>query len=112
MESTAYPQLIPILVNSLTLGLNFIFTLLVLRAFLRARDLIRTVNETKLDIADLTERFTSFQKREGMRVARATKTTEADIAAELKSLTSGLPGTTAADLDPKAALRRKLRGQH
>jgi len=111
MESTAYPQVMYSLVNILTLGINTMLMVLMLKGFARIRDLIRTVNETKLDISDLTERFTSYQKREGMRAARAVKTSEADMTLELQSLAKGVVGGSEPE-DVKTALRRKLRGGH
>jgi hypothetical protein len=75
------------------------------------RERLRDVETTKLDIADLTDRFTGFQKRDGMRKVRAERTSEADTLAELQNAVQqqqlGLNGTPST----KDALRRRLRSR-
>lgn len=113
MFSTAYPQLIDILVICLTLLINVPLTVISIRQFNATRDRLRDVETTKLDIADLADRFTGFQKRDGMRKVRADRTTEADLLAEVKSLAVGDPTRSeSGQTDVKAALRRKLRASH
>lgn len=64
------------------------------------------------DFADLQDRFTRFQKREGMRSARETKKTGNDLlteAQEIVNAQASLPlptGTTMTKAELRAALRR------
>lgn len=66
--------------------------------------------------ADLEDRFTRFQKREGMRNARAAKQSDAELKQDAAALLAGT-GTVNPMVDaapgthPKAALYAKLRGR-
>lgn len=107
MFSTAYPQVFNILVISLTLLVNVVLVWLSYKQNGKTRGALRDVDDTKLDIADLKDRFVGFQKRDGMRKVRADKTSEADTLAELQTLAAGQRSSEPPDI--KAALRRKLR---
>lgn len=96
-----------ILANILTLAVNCVMAGYCLRQSWLLRERLRDVETNKMDIADLTDRFTGFQKRDGMRKVRAERTSEADLLAELKSAAVAPPLADPADI--KAALRRKLR---
>lgn len=61
------------------------------------------------DLADLRERFSRFQKREGMREAREAKKSSADLQAEALTI-MGQEGPQTPGSHPKAALYQKLRG--
>lgn len=70
------------------------------------------IADTQADLADLRDRFTRLQKREGMRAARAEKETAQSIREQAYSILAA--GGNGADQgvsggDPKAALYRKLR---
>lgn len=70
------------------------------------------IADTQADLADLRDRFTRFQKREGMRTARAEKETAQSLREQALTILAG--GGNGADQsvpggDPKAALYRKLR---
>lgn len=60
------------------------------------------------DLADLRERFSRFQKREGMREAREAKKTAAELQAEALTI-MGQEGSQTPGSHPKAALYAKLR---
>lgn len=108
MLSTSYPQLILLVVNFLTLACNSLISYVLLKKLVHVRALERDVRETKLDIGDLTDRFTTFQKREGMREARAKKQTDIDLLADLQAAAAA--PAEVGGLDHKSKLRRKLRG--
>jgi hypothetical protein len=61
------------------------------------------------DIADLTNRFSRFQKREGMREAREVKRSKAELEAEALALMQQ-GGSPASGSHPKAELYKKIRG--
>lgn len=61
------------------------------------------------DLADLRDRFSRFQKREGMREARDAKKTAAELQAEALTI-MGQDGPQTPGSHPKAALYQKLRG--
>ena len=60
------------------------------------------------DLADLRERFSRFQKREGMREAREAKKSAADLQAEALTI-MGQESSQGPGSHPKAALYAKLR---
>jgi TolA-binding protein len=60
------------------------------------------------DIADLTNRFSRFQKREGMREAREAKRSNAELQAEAMQIV-GQGASPEAGSHPKASLYAKLR---
>ena len=60
------------------------------------------------DIADLRNRFSRFQKREGMREAREAKRSNADLQAEAMQIV-GQGASPEAGSHPKASLYAKLR---
>lgn len=64
------------------------------------------------DLADLSDRFSRFQKREGMRVARDTKSSAVDLKAEAAALMANKEQEAMPGESPKAALYRRMRGQH
>lgn len=74
------------------------------------------VAEFSGQIADLTERFARFQKREGMRTARDEKSKSEELKRQALAIMAeaghGEPGGVSGGNpdDVKAALRRKLRG--
>lgn len=103
------PQLILTGVNILALGINLLLTIKVLSVFGQSRHLVKGLSDTKLDLADLTDRFTNFQKRDGMRQARAAKEGDGDLLQELQGLAkASVEGSQSGDV--KAQLRRKARG--
>jgi hypothetical protein len=61
------------------------------------------------DIADLTARFSRFQKREGMREAREAKKSSADLQAEALAIV-GTDSSPAGANHPKADLYKRARG--
>jgi len=65
------------------------------------------------DIADLTNRFTRFQKREGMRDAREAKTSKAELEAQALALLQqgGSDDAGTGMFAAKRALYRKARKQ-
>lgn len=66
------------------------------------------VAELAQAVVDLNDRFTRFQKREGMRDARSVKERNADILAEAQRIAlEGAPDEAAAGTD-KLALYRRL----
>jgi len=93
----------------ITLGLNILLSLLSTYAFTRIRQTLHDLREVKLDLADLTERFERFQSREGMRKARETKHSDADMAAELAKLATV---NVEAPVGTKQTLRRRIRGMN
>lgn len=121
-----YPQLIHTLFTAVALiaalaAIGACFYLK--RLFLRDFPGRTTINELRAEvasfsgeIADLTERFARFQKREGMRSARAEKETAKDLQEQaFRILAQGGDGTArdVSGSDPaevKAALMRKMRG--
>lgn len=87
--STGYPQLIPIVFGSLGVLSGIIAGAL---AYYVARE-ARSIKPLKLDIAELferlealTDRFTRFQRREGMREVRKEKTSQKDLLDEAKEI--------------------------
>jgi len=105
---TTYAQFIILGVNVLAVLGNLALCTLCLKAKNVIRDKLRDVETTKIDIAELTDRFIGFQKREGMRVARSAKRNDADLLAELQNAATAIP---AAPQDKKSALRAKLRAK-
>jgi len=103
------PQLILLVVNILTLAINSLLVIKTLAVFKDSRHLVTGLRDTKLDLADLTDRFTSYQKREGMRSARAAKEGDTDLLQELQGLAKTTAGASDG-IDLKAQLRRKARG--
>ena len=70
------------------------------------------IADTQADLADLRDRFTRFQKREGMRAAREEKASAESLREQAyKILASGGNGAdpSFSGGDPKTALYRKLR---
>lgn len=102
MLSTAYPQLfeIIILVAVCVVSLLSIFsTWYVVRRANKELPTKNHVSRLQIDIQDaygrledLSERFTRFQKREGLRVAREEKKTQADLVAEAQALQAQATG--------------------
>lgn len=60
-------------------------------------------------VEDLSERFTRFQKREGLRVAREEKKSQADLQAEALQLMNQKQEAAGA-VSPKADLYKRVRG--
>lgn len=60
-------------------------------------------------VEDLSERFTRFQKREGLRVAREEKKSQADLQAEALQLMNERQGELPGMQSAKAALYKKAR---
>lgn len=73
----------------------------------------REVGELNGDLSDLSDRFSRFQKREGMRVARAEKTSQADLLAQATEI---LANQQQQPVDPNAPLAGKIglyrKGRH
>lgn len=73
------------------------------------------ISDAQADIADVRDRFSRFQKREGMRVARAEKTSQADLQAEAERILAaaggvpGQPGQPGGPSHDKAALYARAR---
>ena len=97
--STVYPQLIntlsaasPWLAIALSIGVGLYTSFKFRRDFVSKRDLDQlraAVSEFSGDIADLTDRFSRFQKREGMRNARESKESAKSIMEEAQALVNG-----------------------
>lgn len=70
------------------------------------------IADTQADLADLRDRFTRFQKREGMRAAREEKASAQSLREQAYSILAGggdgAAGAVPGD-DSKAALYRKFR---
>lgn len=91
-----YPQVIhnlstwgPLLLTVGVLGYALYLRWLIFKEFpsQRAINKLRAeIDEFSGDLADLTERFSRFQKREGMRTARAEKASAADIQAQAAAI--------------------------
>jgi len=62
------------------------------------------------DTADLSDRFSRFQKREGMRDARAAKSSSADLQAEALTIMNQGDNSPAGSSHPKADLYKRARG--
>lgn len=103
---TFNPQLILLGVIYLTLAISVGLAMSTLRQFKQARAHWKALDDLKLDLADLTERFVRMQKRDGMREARAAKGDEGNLKAELErlALTQQLGPSNG-----KASLRAQLR---
>jgi len=70
------------------------------------------IADTQADLADLRDRFTRFQKREGMRAARSEKETAQSLREQAYTILAGGGNGAAGAVpgeDPKAALYRRLR---
>lgn len=119
MLSTGFPQPIDLVAMAL-LAVNLVFLIALLSYVVhKSRKDFPTkteINVLRTEIsdlsglqADLSDRFTRFQRREGMRVAREEKKTQADLQAEALALTqqqeAPQEGTSA-----KADLYRRARG--
>lgn len=120
---STYPQLIHSVLTVAALLFSLIAigsVLYVKRLFLKDFPGRTTINELRAevsefsgDLADLTDRFARFQKREGMRVARAEKETQASLKEQAMAILAqggnvaagGVPSDPA---DIKAQLRRQL----
>jgi hypothetical protein len=76
----------------------------------------KEVSEFSGDVADLTERFARFQKREGMRSARDEKDRARTLQQQAQEIAADTAsGAVPASGDPadiKAALRRQIRSAH
>ena len=105
MLSTAYPQDVLLYVNFLTLFVNVLLVIYSVRLDRNRRLLFKGVETAQLDIAELTERFVGFQKRDGMRVARAAKTNDTDLLSELANAAQKAPAAREPE-QHKAMLRR------
>jgi len=102
MLSTTYPQLMEIIVliavcvvSLLSIGT----TSYVVRRLNREQPTKTEINnlrgevaEQSGDLADLRDRFSRFQKREGLRFAREEKKTQADLVAEAQALQAQATG--------------------
>lgn len=120
--STAYPQLIHSFLTyaPLVFSAGAIGGLIWLRRYFlknipnksALNQLKRDFSALEQDLADLSDRFTRFQKREGMRAAREEKQSQKDLLAEAQSLVSGAGQATAgpSGTSPKASLYSRLRG--
>lgn len=107
---TTYQQVVLLVVNFLALLVLAWLARKLLKPYGEIRDRFRDLELLKLDQADLFDRFTAFQKRDGMRQARAGKESDVGLKEELEklALTKSMapqPGTG------KAALRAKMRLQ-
>lgn len=107
---TTYQQLVLLSVNFLALLVLAWLARKLLKPYGEIRERFRELDLLKLDQADLFDRFTSFQKRDGMRQARAGKESDVGLKEELEKLALAKsmavqPGGV------KAALRAKLRTQ-
>lgn len=102
---TVYAQVIVLVLNGLTLFLSAWLARKVLRPYELLRGLEREVNLQKLDLSDLTDRFSTWQKRDGMRQARAGKETDTKLTEELQRLAAAQP---APPTDTKSVLRAQL----
>ena len=116
-------QLIHMVINSVALlGITVVLALTVrlVRKIRRERPSESLVNELRAEVerftgllADLEERFSRFQKRQGMRHAREQKESQRDLVAEAASLVSGnagQPGGNSAQGPTKVELYRRARG--
>jgi hypothetical protein len=113
--STAYPQL----VNYVFLAVHVMEIVFILVTYgmvkrLRNKDLQESAPFARLqrelgtlegDLADLGDRFTRFQKREGMREAREAKLSKADLEAEALRIVQE-KGTGEAGLLPNPTSKR------
>jgi len=116
--STGFPQLIHTLISlaALLFSLGSIGFGLYLRSrFFKETASTRLVNSLRGeisdatgDIADLRDRFSRFQKREGMRDARSASQREADILAEAERIAAQQAPEEPAGTD-KVSLYRKAR---
>lgn len=70
----------------------------------------REVAELSGDLADLTERFARFQKREGMRAARSEKETNQSLREQAMAILAQQQAPTDPQ-DIKAQLRQRLMKQ-
>jgi hypothetical protein len=102
MLSTGYPQDIPALIAFGT-GLVSLFAILLsiyvawkqskLAATKPDVNRLRAeVSEQSGELSDLRDRFSRFQKREGLRVAREEKKSQADLIAEAQALQAQAQG--------------------
>lgn len=106
---TTYAQLIILSVNFLTLVVAGILARKLLRPSGTLRDVQRELETIKLDLSDLIDRFTTWQKRDGMRQARAGKETDTNLKEELEKL--ALAKSLAPAAGTNAAFRAKFRGK-
>lgn len=126
---TAYTPLIHSLLTAFALLFSLgaiAYALYLRRCFFKETPTNQTIRDLKLDVvqlsgemADLTDRFSRFQKREGMRNARAEKTTQQDLLADAEKIIAGgatgspgaVPGQPAPGKggSPKKALYDALR---
>lgn len=118
----SYVIYLSLFLNGLALGWLFYLNRLLLREF-PGRSTIESMRlelgETAGNLADLGDRFTRFQRREGMRAARAEKTSQADLQAEAQRIlaeagvspaSAGLPDNSAGSKTALYAKATKLRG--
>ena len=117
MLSTGYPQLIDIVilvavcvVTLLSIGT----TSYVVRRLNREQPTKTEINalrgevsEQSGDLADLRDRFSRFQKREGLRVAREEKKSQAELMAEAQALINNQGDIENKSVNPKADLYKK-----
>lgn len=119
--NTLDPQLIHSLINSIALLASFVILAYAIQLVRKTRqqtpseslvfELRAEVERFSGMVADLEERFSRFQKREGMRAARAEKTAQKDLQAEAAELVASASGNQALPgSSPKAQLYAKLRG--
>ncbi len=116
MLDTAYPQLIDIVILTVTglvslavIALTFYVGHKSRRDFPSRQEINRLsgeVSQQSGELADLRERFSRFQKREGLRQAREQKASEADLKAEAAAILQGQDTGGNSKLD----LYRKIRG--
>lgn len=109
METT-YAQLVLSLVIILALVVLSWLARKVYTPYGELRILTREVHTLKLDQADLFDRFGAWQKRDGMRQARAGKEGDGNLKAELEKL--ALAKQVAQPTSTRSALRAKFRGQN
>ena len=122
--STAYPQLVNTLLTALPIALSvcaFAYALYLHHLFTREFPSNSTINRLRGEVeelsglqADLSDRFSRFQKRQDMRAARAEKTAQDDILEQARRMVAdGATGASvapSAGTSPKAALYSKIRG--
>ena len=105
--NTTYAQAYLLVASFLALAISAGLATKAFKAFKAHRDLERDVQLNKLDIADLADRFGTWQKRDGMRAARAVTEKGKDLQAELERL--ALANTVKSPADFKKEMRANFR---